>query len=246
MLLAIDIGNTNINLGIFKGRRLVKRAVIATKEKNYLLRLKKVCARHKIKDALVCSVVPQAQRRMADCLKRLLGRKPYIIGKEIKVPIKNRYRVPAQVGQDRLVNAYAAAVFYGAPAVVVDSGTAVTFDVVSASGEYLGGLILPGLQLSLDALAEHTALLPKVRLAGPVEFIGRDTKNSILSGVVCGLAAAADELCGRIRDIIGARALVIGTGGGIGLIGRFCRKIGRYDKDLTLKGINLIWRERKQ
>jgi type III pantothenate kinase len=140
------------------------------------------------------------------------------------------------------VNAYAASAFYGTPAIVVDFGTAITFDIISKNGEYLGGMILPGLRISLDSLAERTALLPRVSLNCPRELIGRDTKNSILSGIVYGFAAMADNLSERIKRIIGRNACVIGTGGNISLIAKYCRKLNKVDRDLTLKGLNLLYR----
>ncbi len=242
MLLAIDIGNTNISFGLFKCRKLIKEFNIPTR--SYHIRsLRRLLGKPEIEDALICSVVPQAAMVLEKDLISLLGKRPYNIGKEIKVPIKNLYRKPSQVGQDRLVNAYAGVSLYGAPLVVVDFGTAVTFDVVSQRKEYLGGIILPGLGISLDALAERTALLPKIKLEAPREFIGRDTKTSMLSGVVYGFAALTDDLAGRIRNEIGRGALVIGTGGNIGLIGKYCRSINKIDKRLTLKGLNLIFQK---
>jgi type III pantothenate kinase len=244
MLLAIDIGNTNISLGLFYGRRLLKRYTIPTKEKKYYPRLNKLLRSKKkvIKDIILCSVVPKSSDVLAKGLKKLLGRKPIIIGKSIKVPLKNLYRKPEQVGQDRLVNAYAATALYGAPLVAVDFGTAITFDVISKDEEYLGGMIVPGLGISLEALAEKTALLPKIKLAKPKEFIGGDTRASMLSGIIYGFAALTDVLVSRIKERIGKNALVIGTGGNIALIGKYCRKIDRIDPDLTLKGLNLIAR----
>ncbi|TRZ49172.1 type III pantothenate kinase [bacterium] len=242
MLLAIDIGNTNINLGLFSGRRLKKRCFIPTKEKNYCPRLNKFLGKRKktIQDVIICSVVPKSSQALAKDLKRLFGKRPIIIGKDINVPIKNLYRRPRQVGQDRLVNAYAASMLYGAPLIVVDFGTAVTFDVISKNKEYLGGMILPGLGISLDSLAEKTALLPRITLSRPREFIGRDTKNSMLSGIVYGFAAMTDDLASRIKRIIGRKAKVIATGGNIGLMANYCRKIDKIDPDLTLKGLALI------
>jgi type III pantothenate kinase len=240
MLLAIDIGNTNISLGLFIGNRLRKRLVIPTKEKKYQTCLKKIFRQKKIRDAIICSVVPDVTQILEQDLKRLLGRRPYIIGREIKVPIRNLYRKPRQVGQDRLVNAYAGIMLYGAPLIAVDFGTAITFDVVSENKEYLGGMILPGLEISLVCLSEKTALLPKIKLAKPKEFIGRDTRKSMLSGIVYGFAALTDDLVIRIKKKIGKNAKVIGTGGNINLIGRYCKRLDRIDRNLTLKGLNLI------
>ena len=242
MLLAIDIGNTNINLGLFFGRRLLKRYIIPTGKKNYYPLLKKLLGKNKrrIGKIIVCSVVPKSTFILAKGLRKLLKLKPIIIGKNITVPIRNLYRKPKQVGQDRLVNAYAASTLYGAPLIIIDFGTAITFDVISKDKEYLGGMILPGLGISLEALYERTALLPKIKLSRPKEFIGRDTRNSMLSGIIYGFAALTDDLASRIKKEIGKNALVIGTGGNIDLIGRYCRKINRIDPDLTLKGIALL------
>ncbi|MGD0336394.1 MAG: type III pantothenate kinase [Candidatus Omnitrophota bacterium] len=240
MLLAIDIGNTNINMAVFKGKRISRRYSIPTNNRDYRKPLKNIFAANPIKAAILCSVVPQVTLRLQKELRARLGRPPIIIGKDLRVPIKNLYRSPGQVGQDRLVNAYVGLILYGAPLVVVDFGTAVTFDVISSRKEYLGGMIIPGLQISLDVLSERTALLPKLKLAAPVEFIGRDTKNSILSGIVYGVACLADELSRRIKEKIG-RAKVIGTGGNIKLLRSYCKGFDRIDSDLTLKGLNLIY-----
>ncbi|MFA4888398.1 MAG: type III pantothenate kinase [Candidatus Omnitrophota bacterium] len=240
MLLAIDIGNTNINLGVFQGNRLVKRYCFATKGTNYRSWLKKVCKGNKIKQAVICSVVPLAAKLIEKELVKLLGKRPYNIGKDIIVPIKNLYRKPRQVGQDRLVNAYAAVMLYGAPLIIVDFGTAITFDVISKDKGYLGGMILPGLRISLEALKRCTALLPEVELAKPKEFIGRDTRNSMLSGVVYGFAALTDSLTARIKEKLGHKVKVIGTGGNIRLLKQYCRCFSRVDPDLTLRGINFL------
>ena len=240
MLLAIDVGNTNITFGIFKGNKVIKRFNIPTNAYNSK-NLNKNLGKLNIEDAIVCSVVPHVTRILEKDLRRALRKSPLIIGKTLKVPIKNLYRNPKQVGQDRLVNAFAAVKLYGAPLIVVDFGTAITFDVISKDKEYLGGMILPGLRISLDALAQRTALLPKVALEKPRGLIGRDTKSSMLSGIVFGFAALTDDLAMRIKKSIGKGAKVIGTGGNINLIGKYCRKINKVDDNLTLKGLNLIY-----
>ncbi len=239
MLLAIDIGNTNISFGVFRGNKLVHKFNIPTKGYNRG-KLKAGLGRIDIDDSIICSVVPAATRVLNRDIKRLAGRSPYIIGKDIGVPIRNLYRKPKQVGSDRLVNAYAGVVLYGAPLVVVDFGTAITFDVVSKDKAYLGGMILPGLGISLDALSRETALLPKIKLEQPWEFIGRDTKSSMLSGIVYGFAGLADNIVKKLKSKIGHSALIIGTGGNIKLIGRYCRGIDKIDSNLTLKGLNLL------
>lgn len=240
MLLAIDIGNTNINFGVFSGTKIIKRFSIPTKAYRTKA-IKNKLARFNIDNIIICSVVSKVTKVLAKDLRKISGKRTYIIGKDIKVTIKNLYRKPQQVGQDRLVNAYAAVMLYGAPLIVVDFGTAITFDIISKDKEYLGGMILPGLEISLDTLFQRTALLPKIKLERPKEFIGKDTKNSMLSGVVYGFAALTDDLAKRIKNKIGKSAKVIGTGGNIGLIGKYCKRIDKVDKDLTLKGLNLIY-----
>ncbi len=244
MLLAVDIGNTNISFGVFKGAGLKKTFDIPVKRYSRNKLLEKIISL-KVTDTLISSVVPGITKVIAKDLAGITGKRPYIIGKEIKVPIKNRYRNPDQVGQDRLVNAYAAAKLYGAPLVVVDFGTAITFDVISKSRAYEGGLILPGLGLSIDALNRQTALLPKIRISRPKEFIGKDTRSSILSGIVYGFSGMAEQLNNKIKKILGPQARVIATGGNAALIRRYCNNIDRFDSTLTLKGINLIYKNFK-
>jgi len=239
MLLAIDIGNTNINCAVFRDKKIIRRFAIPS-VKYQAQKIKKALGRLRIKTTVICSVVPSLTKNLKKDLRKILGQPPYIIGKEIKVPIKNLYRKPRQVGQDRLVNAYAGVMLYGQPLIVVDFGTAITFDVVSKDREYLGGMILPGLEISLLCLNQRTALLPKVKLARPQEFIGRDTRDSILSGIVYGFAALSDDLVMRIKKKIGKDTKVIGTGGNINLIGRYCQRLDKIDRNLTLKGLQLI------
>jgi len=243
-LLAVDIGNTNINFGVFKNNRLALEFKVSTR--GYQLKeLKKEIGRVEPDGIIISSVVPCACDILGRGLKALFGKAPYILGKNINAPIKNLYRCPKQVGQDRLVNAYAGIMLYGAPLVVVDFGTAVTFDIISKKKEYLGGMILPGLGISLEGLYENTALLPKIKLGKPKEFIGRDTRASMLSGMVYGFAALTDGLIGKIKEKIGRNVLVVGTGGDISIVGRYCKSIDRIDGDLTLQGLNLIMRQCK-
>lgn len=241
MLLTIDIGNTNITGGIFVGKKLKYQFDIATKTYTKTKLVKKLSAYSEISASIICSVVPRLTKVIQRDLKLLYGRNPYIIGKDLIVPIKNRYRMPKQVGQDRLVNAYAAARLYGSPLVVIDSGTAITFDAVSKEQAYLGGLIFPGMNISLEALKEKTALLPQVKLHPPGKLIGKDTKNSILSGVVFGTAALSKELAGRIKHLLGKNTRIIGTGGNISLIQKYSQMTIKINRELTLVGIRLIY-----
>jgi type III pantothenate kinase len=240
MILTIDIGNTNINLGIFGHARLIRKFVIPTKSNSYFLALKKILTNKEIDKAIICSVVPKATLVIERDLKKLKIKCIYVLGRDIKVPIRNLYRKPKQVGQDRLVGAYAAAKIYAKPAIVVDFGTAITFDVVSKNNEYLGGMIIPGIRISLKALYQNTALLPDIRLSRPGQLIGRDTKESILSGMVYGFSALADGVINKIKKLFKRKVKVIGTGGNIKLISPYCSSLDYIDADLILKGLHLI------
>mgnify|MGYP001767018277 CR=1 FL=1 len=245
MLLAIDIGNTNLTAGIFAGRKLKIQFDLPSKKYKpgqLTRRLKKFPG---ISACIICSVVPGLSRLIRHELKPLTGRHTYILGQNLAVPIKNRYHYPKQVGQDRLVNAYASTLLYGAPLIVIDSGTAITFDVISSQRAYLGGMIFPGVRICLEALKEKTALLPLVTLSRPSGLIGKDTKNSILSGVVFGVAALTKELGGKLKRILGSKTKIIGTGGNIALIKEYSGIDIRINQNLTLLGIDLIYKNLK-
>ncbi|HTL71469.1 MAG TPA: type III pantothenate kinase, partial [Candidatus Eisenbacteria bacterium] len=193
-LLALDVGNTSVTCALFKDGRIVRRARLATadvrtKGKAFF---KKHFAAARPEAAVIGSVVPQAGLSLKQILPAATGAKAYLIGKDLPVPIANRYRNPRQVGADRLLNALAAWEKYRRPAVVIDFGTAVTFDVVSPKGEYLGGVIAPGIEISLEALFRKTALLPRTRLAHPRHVVGRDTVESIRSGCAYGIGGLCD------------------------------------------------------
>jgi type III pantothenate kinase len=241
MNLSIDIGNTNITLGLFQGSQLLKRSAWETRKGTYYFLLKRYLKRRKVKKVIVSSVVPQATGEIERALKKLKVENIFILGKNLAVPVKNQYKIPRQVGQDRLVNAFAAINFYGSPAIVVDFGTAVTFDAISSKNEYCGGLIIPGLETSLSALAEKTALLPKIKLSQPSkQIIGKTTRNSMLNGLIYGFASLADGLIRKLKQELGKKTIVIGTGGNIELISSHCREFKAIDIDLTLKGLNLL------
>lgn len=243
-LLSVDVGNTSISFGLFKSRRLFRTFNIPTSGYG-LLKLKPKLGKALIEDIVICSVVPCKTVILKRDLKLLSGKTPNIIGKDIKVPIRNLYRKPGEVGKDRLVNAYAALRIYGSPVIVIDFGTAVTFDVISREKEYLGGMILPGLKISLEALNKRTALLPNIKLEDPEDFIGRDTKNSMLSGIIYGFSSLTDELVMRIKKEIGRDAKVVVTGGNCALIAKYCRCLNNIDINLTLKGLSMLYFDKK-
>jgi type III pantothenate kinase len=241
MLLAINIGNTNISFGLFKNNRLERKFIVGT-ESYHFKKLKNNLKNININKCIVCSVVPAITRILVKDLKHIIIKKPIIVGKDIIVPIKNLYRHPEKLGQDRLVNAYAGTYLYGAPCIIVDLGTAITFDIVSKDKAYLGGMILPGLNMCLDLLFKGTALLPKIELKKPKEFIGQDTESSVLSGLIYGFAVLIDGMIDKIKRHLKYNLKVIGTGGDVSLIHSYSHKIDIIDRDLTIKGLNILYK----
>lgn len=242
MLLAIDIGNTTIGFAVMqKSGRIESIAVIDTDAK--LAKIKAVVAKilrsQVISRAIICSVVPKASKVLEDILKRSLPVE--IIGRDIKVPIKNRYKNPKQVGQDRLVGAYGAMRIYGCPLIVVDLGTAITFDVISAQGEYLGGAIVPGIRLSAESLFLKTALLPHIEIQAPRHIIGKTTQESILSGLFYGYGSLCRGFIDLISQQLKAKPKVVMTGGHTHLMKKFVSpNIRIIDEDLVFKGIYFL------
>ncbi|MCX5716365.1 MAG: type III pantothenate kinase [Candidatus Omnitrophica bacterium] len=242
MLLAVDVGNTTVNIGIFKNSRLVFQKKIPTEkgagEKYYYGKFKKILTGRQITFVIISSVVPKVTRALQKSFKRLKI-KTVILGKDLTAPIKNLYKNPKQVGQDRLVNACAGYKKFGGGLIIVDFGTAVTFDVVSKKGAYLGGIIVPGIRTSLSTLSQKAALLPEIMLKKPRAVIGADTVNSMLSGILNGYGALCDGLVARIKKETGKNYKIILTGGDAGLISKFC-KFDSVEPDLTLEGLYLI------
>ena len=248
MLLAIDVGNTNITVGIFRGELLAARGWIATEETRTAGALRRLLGRLKvpleaIEGVIVSSVVPGSTSALKSALKTVVKLKPLVLDENIQAPVINRYRIPSQVGQDRLVNAAAAYYRYGGPAIVVDFGTAVTIDLVNGRREYRGGLIVPGIGIALEALSSRAALLPTIRLRPPKEFLGRDTVSSMRSGIFFGYGALCDGIVRRIRADFAPKAKVIATGGHSTLIAPFCRTLEIVNPDLTLQGLELTYRK---
>ncbi len=263
MILAIDIGNTNTAFGLFRERRLARTFTVSTSQWRTGRGLPGRLRSARGADvAIICSVVPWATPRVSRALRLLGIRRLRVVGRDVKVPLKNRYRYPRQVGQDRLVGAYAAWKAYGVPrgrpagrsperaregesrggrdVIVCDFGTAITIDVVTGKGEYLGGIIAPGLDISLDALATKTALLPKVELKEPPELLGRDTANSIRSGLLYGCVALCDGLVAALKRQYAPKATVVATGGAGALIAKHARTIDHLKLHLVLQGLYLL------
>ncbi|MBI5024949.1 MAG: type III pantothenate kinase [Candidatus Omnitrophica bacterium] len=249
MILAVDIGNTTIACGVCAGRKIlaVYRMDAFSGKARLTKEMEKLCGRiyrqyPSLRDVVICSVVPKALAIAEGVIRRKLHVKPLVIGRDVKVPIKNNYKNPRQVGQDRLVGAYAAKCLYKAPCLIIDFGTAITFDVVSARGEYEGGIIIPGLRLSAESLFQKTALLPRIdAIRAPRSLIGKDTVESILSGLFNGYGAMCRGLIDQIAGTMSRRPKVIITGGHTRLMQKFIRKkIDKIDQTLVFKGIVLV------
>ncbi|MBI2104644.1 MAG: type III pantothenate kinase [Candidatus Omnitrophica bacterium] len=249
MILAIDIGNTTTTFGVFEGGKLKPPFAIATQPwrtaDEITLQLKALAKTRKLhlaraKQIILCSVVPRMSLVLVQALKSLEAVPLRIVGQDVKVPLTNRYAYPEQVGQDRLVGAFAAWRAFKRDCIVADFGTAITIDVVTAKGEYLGGVIAPGLDISLEALASRTALLPKVELKEPPELLGRDTANSIRSGVLYGCAALCDGLVGQLKRQYVPKATVVATGGASSLVAKHARSIDHLRPHLVLEGLHKL------
>ena len=174
--------------------------------------------------------------------RKFFSLKPVIVGKDVIAPIKNLYKNPEEVGQDRLVNAVAGRALYKNGLIIIDFGTAVTFDLITKSGEYAGGIITPGMEISIENLALRAALLPKIKLQAPASLVGKDTVTSMRSGIFYGYGALCDGLVGKLRERYGKNLKVIATGGHARLVKRFAKCIDVVDEDLTLKGLEIIYR----
>jgi type III pantothenate kinase len=249
MLLAIDIGNTTIALGIIKkGKVLESLRIDSTAKADSIRSLLNKRLNHFINkgydcnQVVICSVVPKLTVLVEQFIKKSLNIKPLVVGKDISVPIKNHYKDPSQVGQDRLLVAYAALKLYGKPLIVVDLGTAITFDVISQKGEYLGGAIVPGIRLSAESLFMKTALLPEINIQAPKNPIGRTTKESILSGLFYGYGVLCQGMVDLMGRYVGKNSVkVVLTGGHTQLMKKFVSpKIRIIDEDLVFKGMSLL------
>jgi type III pantothenate kinase len=250
MLLAIDIGNTEITLGIFADEKLRATWHIATvinrradEYASLLLNLlpNQGLDKSEIKDAVLCSVVPPLMATFSDLLRRYFGVEPLVVGVGIKTGVRIRMDNPREVGADRIVNAAAAHHLYGGPVIIIDLGTATTFDIVSREGDYIGGVIAPGITMGAEALSTRTAVLPRVELIAPKRTIGSNTVAAIQSGLIFGYVGLIEGVVARIQKELGEKARVVATGGYAELMAREMKIIERVNPDLTLIGLRLIY-----
>jgi type III pantothenate kinase len=240
-LFAADMGNTSVSFGLFEGKRLVARDRVLTHAFGERDLARRPFFRKRADAALIASVVPERVRVLERALRRALPCPVRVIGRDLGVPIPNCTRFPAEVGVDRLLGALEAHTLFRRACIAVDFGTAITFDVVSAKGEYLGGLIAPGVELTLNALYEKTALLPRIRLRHPQDLVGRSTVESIRAGCSYGLGGLCDGILERLEKRVGKGCPVIATGGYARYVSRYSRRIRRIDEDLVLKGIRTVY-----
>lgn len=258
MLLVIDVGNTNIVLGIFKGKKLVYDWRISTdREKTadeYGLMLMQIMDSQNIKidninDIIISSVVPNIMDIFPEICEKYFNIKPIIIGPGVKTGMNILYDNPKEVGADRIVNGVAAFEKYGGPLIAVDLGTAITFDVINQKGDYLGGAICPGVKISADALFQRASKLPKVEILKPEKIIGKNTVNSMQAGLFYGYVGMIDYIIENIIKEINFSVedvKVIATGGYSRLFLNESKYIQKIDQMLTLDGLRIIYERNKE
>ena len=250
LLLAVDIGNTNVTIGLYDGDTLnttwrISSITPKTMDEcrmafQDLFSGAKLDPTH-CRGIVICSVVPRLTQAVSQALQQLTRITPKIIGQDIIIPITNQYKDPSQVGQDRLVNAFSAWTRYGGPLIIVDFGTAITIDVVTRDRKYLGGVIAPGVEISLDALSQRTALLPRIELEFQEKVLGQTTTESIRSGLLHGFGSLCDGLVQRLKAECAPNAKVIATGGYAKMISTYCKTIDCVNAELTMDGLKLLW-----
>jgi len=250
VILTVDVGNTNVTFALFDGDRLAADwRVTSHRERTadeMAVELRQLFSLRDldldvVTGVVISSVVPILNQALIEASRRYLKHEPVMVGPGVKTSVRIRAENPKEVGADRIANALAAYTKYGGPVVVIDFGTAVTYDAINADGDYLGGAIAPGVEISLDALVSQTAMLRRVEPVAPDSVIGRNTVTSIQSGLVWGFVAQVEGMVARMISELGGSARVIATGGQASLVANLTHVIEAIDPLLTLEGLRLIY-----
>ena len=254
MLLAVDIGNSNISIGLFDREGALR--FLASLDTDRRKTADQICVdlmnlfqlyhyRYQdISDSILCSVVPPLNFMTEKALTRLLGKPPMVVGPGVKTGLNIRLAVQTQMGADIVADAVAALESFTAPIITIDMGTATTISYISAKRSYEGGLMFPGVRLSLDALSDHTAQLPDISLQHPKQLIGKNTEDCMRSGIVYGTAGMLDGIIDRIREMLpGEQPTIVATGSNAPVIVRYCRNKVYYDKYLLMNGLWAIYQK---
>ena len=251
MLLAIDVGNTQTMLGVFEGRELLWRWRIATERERTadelallfggFLEHAGLSFSRQITGVALASVVPDQTQALREMVRNYFHFQPVVVEPGIKTGISILTDNPKEVGADRIVNAVAAFAKYGGPCVVIDFGTAITYDAVSERGEYLGGAIAPGLQVAAAGLSRVADRLPRVEIVAPRSAIGKNTVEALQSGLLLGTASEVDGMVERLQKELGGDATVVATGGLADVVVRLCQTVDHHEPWLTLEGLRLIF-----
>ena len=255
MLLAIDIGNTNIVIGCIQDDEILFKARIATDRlrtsDQYGVEIKNMIEAFGVKvsqidDCIISSVVPPVFNSVRTGVIKVIGKQPMVVGPGLKTGLDIQMDVPSQVGSDRIVIAVAALAEYKAPLILMDMGTATTIEVVEPDNRYVGGIIFPGVRVSLEALTSRAAQLPGISLDKPQQVIGKNTIDCMRSGMMYGTAAMLDGLIERIEEELGHQCTIVATGGLAKFITPLCKRDIILEGDLLLKGLNIIFKKNKK
>ena len=252
MILAVDIGNTNIVVGLLDKTNIINSARLATDKKktdmDFLIQLKLMLSVFKVKDteiegSILSSVVPELTNQIFNALKALLNKKPYVIGPGIKTGLNIKIDNPQTLGSDRVCDAVCVIEEYKVPAIIIDMGTATTISVIDKNKNHIGGMIIPGIKTSLDSLSNNASQLPYISLEDPKTLIGKNTIDCMKSGIINGNVCLIDGLIDKIKAELGSEFVVIATGGLSKLIIKHSRHEIIYDENLLLKGLYYIYQK---
>lgn len=254
MILAVDVGNTNIVIGCIEGDEILFNERVSTNHKatdlEYAIKIKNIFEIHdidlgKIEGAVMSSVVPSITEAIEKAVKKLINSQPLVVGSGIKTGLRILTDNPKQLGSDLVVDAVAGINYYTLPLIIIDMGTATTISVINDEGSYMGTLIIPGLRTSLDALVSGAAQLPKIKLEKPHRVIGTNTSECMTNGIMFYTASGIDGCIDRIEEELGEKCTVVATGGLAGAIAPLCKHDIIYDDDLLLKGLMVLYNKNK-